>query len=535
VLPFNPAVKTDPYRYALFTISRRRFWFAVCALLVVLRGAALVVDVLDPDEAGHAVHTAVWMDGGVPYVDFIDNKQPLVYAAYRAVFALFGRSLVAVHAVTLPWILATAGFVAALAAAGGAGTAVARVAVVLFILAGSDYIEKDMLSTNTEVLMNLPLAGAFWLLAATSGNASHRAAAAAGLGFGLAVLFNLKAAAAAPALFAALWIPGRRGAGVNTALAVVGAAAPILVALAYFQAHGALDDAWFWNIELNMKYADAGVRLGFATLRRGIVYGYPRLLLFMLATLPLWIAAGAAMREGWRDGRLRPTTLVGALWLAGSLGAACLGGRFYGHYFIPILPPLVWLAAPPLKRLLTEGAPERCRVLRAATLLALVLPVAVFTVLGWIRIAAGDLDGLRPEVAAVAGEVKARTGPGDRIFVWGYWPQLYYYAQRPPATRFVYAQTLAGYVPGHPDSLDPSADTRHYRIDDHWRLWAQDLERHPAELIIDTAPGAIHFWEKYPIADYPPLQELVSGRYRHETSVGGVAIYRLRRDKAGGS
>jgi hypothetical protein len=169
------------------------------------------------------------------------------------------------------------------------------------------------------------------------------------------------------------------------------------------------------------------------------------------------------------------------------------------------------------------------------TLVALVLPAAVFTGFGWIRIAAGDLDGLRPEVAAVAREVQARTGPGDRIFVWGYWPQLYYYAQRPPATRFVYAQTLSGYVPGHPDSLDPFTDTRHYRVDDHWRLWAQDLERHPAELIIDTAPGAIHFWEKYPIADYPPLQELVSRHYRHETSVGGVAIYRLRRDTAGGT
>lgn len=535
MLPFHPAVKTHPYHCVLFTISRRRFWFAACALLVVLRSAALLVDVIDPDEAGHAVHTAVWMDGGVPYVDFIDNKQPLVYATYRAVFALFGRSLVAVHAVTIPWILATAWFVAALAAAGGAGTAVARSAVVLFILAGSDYLEKDMLSTNTEVLMNLPLAGAFWLLAARPGGASRRAAAAAGIGLGLAVLFNLKAAAAAPALLAALWIPERRGVLARATLAAAGAAAPILAALAYFQACGSLAEAWFWNVEMNLKYAAAGVRLGLATVRCGIVYGYPRLLLFMLATLPLWIAAGAAMREGWSDGRRRPATLVGALWLAGSLGAACLGGRFYGHYFIPILPPLVWLAAGPIALRFSEGTPARRRGLQAMTLVALMLPVAVFTVLGWIRIARGDLDGLRPEVAAVAGEVRARTGPGDRIFVWGYWPQLYYYAQRPPATRFVYAQTLSGYVPGHPDSLDPSADTRHYRIDDHWRLWAQDVERHPAELIIDTAPGAIHFWEKYPIADHPPLQELLSRQYRHETSVGGVAIYRLRRDKDGGS
>jgi hypothetical protein len=119
--------------------------------------------------------------------------------------------------------------------------------------------------------------------------------------------------------------------------------------------------------------------------------------------------------------------------------------------------------------------------------------------------------------------------------VWGYWPQLYFYAERPPATRFVYAQTLAGYVPGHPDSLDPAADTRHYVVQDHWRLWAEDMRRHPAELIVDTAPGAIHFWEKYPLADYPFLQEIVARRYRLEADVGGVLIYRLRRDAAGAS
>jgi hypothetical protein len=511
-----------------------RYWSAVAALLIVLRAAALVVDVLDPDEAGHAVNTAVWMDGGVPYVDFVDNKQPLLYAAYRAVFSLFGRSLVALHALTLPWILATAGIVGALAAAGRAGAGAGRAAAVLFVLAGSAYLEKDMLATNTEVLMNLPLAGAFWLLVANPGG-NRRAAALAGLLFGTAVLFNLKAAAAAPALLAAVLLAGRRGALARVGLAAAGGAAPLLAALVYFQAHGALADAWFWNVGMNLKYAGAGVPLGFATVRRGIVYGYPRLLLFVLATLPLWVAAAAAVREGLRDAQRRPATLAALLWLAGSLGAACLGGRFYGHYFVPILPPLAWLAAGPLAGLLAEGARGGRRALRAAAVLSLALPVAAFTVAGWVRVARGDLDGLRPEVAAVAREVRQRTAPGERIFVWGYWPQLYFYAERPPATRFVYAQTLAGYVPGHPDSLDPAADTRHYVVQDHWRLWAEDMRRHPAELIVDTAPGAIHFWEKYPLADYPFLQEIVARRYRLEADVGGVLIYRLRRDAAGAS
>jgi hypothetical protein len=511
--------------------GRRRFWIAVAALLVVLRAASLGVDVLDPDEAGHAVNTTVWMGGGVPYVDFVDNKQPLLYAAYRSVFALFGPSLVAVHAVTLPWILATTALVGALAAVGRPGAG--RAAAVAFVLAGSAYIEKDMLATNTEVLMNLPLAGAFWLLAANPGGDRRGAVVLAGILFGSAVLFNLKAAAAAPALLAAVSLPMRRGVFARAALAAVGGAAPILAALLYFQACGALSDAWFWNVEMNLKYAGAGVPLGLAAVRRGIVYGYPRLLLFVLATLPLWIAAAAGVPEGLRDIRRRPATLVALLWLAGSLSAACLGGRFYGHYFIPVLPPLAWLAASPLARLLAEAERGRRRTLRAATVLLLVLPVAAFTVAGWVRIARGDLDGLRPEVEAVASTVRSLTAPGDRIFVWGYWPQLYYYARRPPATRFVYAQTLAGYVPGHPDSLDPTADTRHYVISDHWRLWSEDMQRHPAELIIDTAPGAIHFWEKYPIGDYPPLKEMISRRYRLEAEVGGVRIYRLRRDPAG--
>ncbi len=515
--------------------ARWRFWAAVTGLLIVLRAAALMVEVIDPDEAGHAVNTMVWMDGGVPYVDFIDNKQPLLYAAYRAVFSVFGHSLVALHVITLPWILATAGFVGALAASGKKDAGVARTAVVLFVLAGSAYLEKDMLATNTEVLMNLPLAGAFWLLAANPAGARRGAAAGAGILFGTAVLFNLKAAAAAPALLAAVLPRGRGGMVARAAWVAAGAAAPLLAALVYFQARGALADAWFWNVGMNLKYAGAGVPLGLATVRRGIVYGFPRLLLFVVATLPLWCAAAAAACQGLSEARRRPAALVALLWLAGSLGAACLGGRFYGHYFVPILPPLAWLAASPIAELLAEAANGRRRALRTATLISLVLPVAAFTVAGWVRIARGDLDGLRPEVAAVAEEVRNRTAPGDRIFVWGYWPQLYFYAHRPPATRFVYAQTLAGYVPGHPDSLDPTADTGHYVVPDHWRLWSEDMRRHPAELIIDTAPGAIHFWEKYPIRDFPPLKEMISGRYRLEAEVGGVLIYRLRRDTAGAS
>lgn len=518
----------------LFIIPR--FWILTLALLLLLRAPALTIDVLDPDEAGHAVNAGVWMDGGTPYVDFVDNKQPLVYLAFGLVFSVFGRSLIAVHALTFPWLLATAWLLGAIAASAWPAPRARQWAALLFVLGSSAYIEKDMLATNTEVLMNLPLVAGFWGLMAWRRRATVGAALVSGLVTGIALLFHLKAVLAVPALVFAVWTVSRERRGTRLVAWLAAMAAPPALALAWFWTRGALGEAWFWNVALNFKYTGAGLPLGVAGVTRGVLYGYPRLLLFMLATLPLWVAAVVSARRAWRDGSLRPTTGVALLWLAGSLGGACMGGRFYGHYFVSLVPPLAWLASAPLADLFarpTTGGPGRRRLLRILGFATLVLPVAGLTVAGSIRISRGYLDGLRPEVGEVARAVRAGTGPTDRIFVWGYWPQLYYYAGRPPATRFVFPQTLSGYVPGRPDYLDSSADTSHYIVDAHWRLWAADMERHPAELVIDTSPGAIHYWERYPMSRYPPLADLVARRYRYESTVAGVAIYRLRHEAGG--
>jgi len=509
-------------------------WLGIAALTLFLRAPGLLVEVLDPDEAGHAVHAFVWMDGGTPYVDFIDNKQPLVYAFYRAVFTLFGRSLVAVHAVTLPWLLLTAWLMARIARKVWPAVKRPEMAAWLFTLASSAYVEKDMLATTTEVLMNLPLVAAFWVLFAWHRQTVSSRAAVAGLLGGVAVLFNLKAAVALPALIAAIWWCSHSRPWAHAAILVASFGVPLGLAAAWFAASGALEPFLFWNVLLNVRYAAAGVPLGQAGLRRGIVYGYPRMLLFIAGTLPLWVGAVAAFRASRRNGRTRGDMAILAVWAIGSLAAACIGGRFYGHYFIQLLPPLVLMACGPLAGLLDTSkrgdARDRRSAWRIAAGAGLLFPVAAWTVAGYVRIAGGQLDALRPPVAEVAREVAQRTRPGDRIFVWGYWPQLYYYARRMPATRFVYAQTLSGYVPGQPASLDPESDTSAYLVAGHWQTFADDMARHPAELIVDTAPGAIHFWEKYPVARYPVLRDLIARRYSRETVVAGVAIYRLSRD-----
>jgi hypothetical protein len=499
------------------------FWIAVAILTTLLRAPSLFVEVLDPDEAGHAVNTWVWMSGGTPYVDFVDNKQPLLYAAYAAAFASLGRSLIAVHALTIPWLLLTAWLIGRLARRVWDDDAAARAAALLFTLASVAYVEKDMLSTNTEVLMNLPLVAAFWLLVDVCDESGWRAGFSGALA-AIAALFNLKAAFALPALIAAAFaVPatGRRWRG--TVWLLSGFLIVVAAATAWFWQRGALGPFLYWNVLLNIDYMGAGVGPGYAGYANGIVYGYPRLVVFALGTAPLWVCAAAAWRSSGRHAVARALRWPLVLWAAGSLAAVCLGGRFYGHYFIQIIPPLAVLASGPVSSLR-----DRRPILHGVAVAAMVLPACGWTVAGYARIAGERLDSLRPPIAAVADAVRAHTGPDDRIFVWGYWPQLYYHTRRRPASRFVFPQSLAGYVPGNPAALAPGWDPNPFIVEEHWRLFSAEMARHPADLIVDTAPGSIHFWERYPIDRYPVLRDLVARRYTRVAVIDGVILYRLR-------
>src|SRR6185312_4261548 len=106
----------------------------------------------------------------------------------------------------------------------------------------------------------------------------------------------------------------------------------------------------------NFSYIDAGGKLAMAkqmALRVGLV---------AIAALPLYACAVAAVRAR------RRWFLLG--WLAASVLAVMVGGRFFGHYFHQITAPLAVIAAPAAERWLA-----RSRVTFAA---ALAVPAVIF-------------------------------------------------------------------------------------------------------------------------------------------------------------
>ena len=94
---------------------------AVSALLALtallwLRLPSNIVPILNVDEADFAVESAVLLDGGRPYVDFVEKKPPLVYLLYAGAMRIVGRyNLPAFRLLLIVYVLASALLLAAIA------------------------------------------------------------------------------------------------------------------------------------------------------------------------------------------------------------------------------------------------------------------------------------------------------------------------------------------------------------------------------------------------------------------------------------
>ena len=125
--------------------------------------------------------------------------------------------------------------------------------------------------------------------------------------------------------------------------------------------------------------------------------------------------------------------------------------------------------------------------------------------------------------------------PGATLFVWGFAPNLYYYAGLRPASRFVALgqARLTGYIPGNlasnrGDIARGRSGARALGVADG------DLERHRATFIVDTAPANLYRWGRYPISNYPRLERYVADQFELVETLREVRIYRRRGCEAPG-
>ncbi len=225
---------------------------------------------------------------------------------------------------------------------------------------------------------------------------------------------------------------------------------------------------------------------------------------FVLCNLPIVVPAMTA----WRTRRERDETDLW-LWLLSGVLSVAVGFRFFGHYYLQLLPPLCLIAGGVLAR-----ASERVRV---GTVGAAAFLAVGFSIVGHFA----QPFGGEPQYQEVSRFIESNASERDRILVWGALPEVYWASNRRPATRFATNSFQTGHWGGRPQG-DLTADLA---TPGALEQFLTDFGEHPPRYVIDTSPAAIRDAQYYPMSKFPSIEALVGANYHFVRSIDGIAVY----------
>jgi hypothetical protein len=192
------------------------------------------------------------------------------------------------------------------------------------------------------------------------------------------------------------------------------------------------------------------------------------------------------------------------------LGAVAAGLRFFGHYWLQVVPAVAVLAGP-----VAGGLTGRWRRLAVGGLL---VPGAVAFTLLFVP---GSFHH-RPDPTRLAAEVDALTTPSQRVFVWGSYPEVLTRAARLPAGDLVHMDFVTGRSGGREDAAITLADATPGAL----QIVLRSLRDHPPELVLDTSTAAHLGYGAYPLSVIPEIARYVAAGYAQVGVVDGVTVYR---------
>lgn len=501
-------------------MARETYGRVILALIitVLLRLPAYVWPAISDDEGIYDAMAQVLNQGGVMYRDVIDHKPPGLAYSYAFVEHLVGaehagpRGMAGVH---------TLGLLAALLTGIGLYW-VARELLpaplrwwppLLYGVASASKCAYDGLAVNGELLMNVPTVFAVWAVVAARRHRPKAVRAAldvlAGALVGVAALYKWQAVLVGLAFpFFGSWEP--QAAWLRHLLLrgprwLLGLALPLAGVAAYFYAHGVLPEAVAWGLRFNAQYVAEGPAF-FWALQRFV----GQLGAVVLPSALLYVAALRGARRTNQAGLL--------VWTVGSLFSVCIGGRFFGHYFLQLELPLC-LLAPEAVDALWRRHPVRLTA-------ALGIPALVFTALALTpQGTRALLDGGDPDWEATGRAIRARVAPDESLFVWGNAPLVYHHAQRGLGTRLPFCNYLTGLSPGTPSEYDPTVHPNG-QGSAAWPALLADLDQRQPAWVLDTAAGGWKGYSKFPMRAYAPLKAHIDAFYTADSVIDGAILYR---------
>jgi hypothetical protein len=515
---------------------------AVVLLTCLLRLPA-VAEPLGIDQSLFASGARALARGQELYRDAWDQKPPAIFLTYRAAFAVFGWTPGAIAVLDVAAsVLTTCLLFAVVRQLGGpamgtiAGTLFAVFTVPSWLYRHGGFLERSVAETFVVVCVS---AAAWCAVRLKSRPRSVWLPAGLGLAIGVAIVYKPNAGLYLPALLA--WTAFYRAPDLRTTrvigIAIVAAAVPPAITVAWLWSHGVLPEARIALVDFNRFY----VAQSFSA--NSFAMDFAKDVWRRCKTDPLWAAGGigaiAAVFETVRSRRIDAPAALAIVWGgAAALVIAVNGAWLFNTYFIQVFPPLAMLAAWVIARGGTNAG--LARMAAVAAMLAIAVPVVrrnypirVFEA-AWTDFeqwrgrgdTAAYLDrfggygtggGYSAHANAELFEyVRGRTRPDDLIYQFGINSAgVYFAADRLPAQRFL---RVNEFVP----AAFPSKGF------DLASVAAELGARRPAYLIFERLPGnnpMVNAVNRLPeSAELAPLLQA----YRQEIRIEDFTLYRRR-------
>lgn len=523
--------------------------------------------------------------GKALYREIYFDKPPGLPLVYAALFKVFGAHIMTIRLFTICYSVLISALLF-LFASRLYDKRTGLMSAAMFSVFSTTYVSGDMQSLNTEFLMTpfyaagaylFILSGMDFIRSGNTGGRVLRLVLAGGCVTGVAFQINPKgvfdliflALLPIAALAIGLVRPPKPityifGASRLVGVAVAGfmlASLPFLLYVAGTNSFSHYESyVWDWGF----RYADyyPARRAAEVFLRHGTDY----FLINNTLLIGLVVTAAVTFRQALRrfrdEGKFQPdqgsrfafeSDAALLIWFAVSFAGVSTGGRFFAHYYFQVLPSLCLIGA--------RGVDVTIQTLRGRHRL---LPRVAITLLiaGFLytvarshsdtALLAGDfLRGAGSKtnreariVAAVVRDIpepanavdrlgaegireggpgsRAANGSSDYLFVWGNWPEIYYWSGLLPASRYLSTQPLTG-VPadvqyaneGYRSILD-SRVTAAAR-----RELVLDLEQTPPKYIVDE----LSFRDEHlSILRYPDLNDLMKN-YDRRSGDDRIPIY----------
>ncbi len=518
-------------------------WLRAGALLVVgFAALQILVFSFGRDQGIYAVVGDGLLQGQVPYRDLWDFKPPGIFFVYALAQGLFGQSMLAPR---LLEVLGLIGLVACSARLGQTffGTRTAGYlggAIAALIHAQLEFWHTGQPETFGGMLT-------FFSLALTTGEGKRTRRfwrwLFVGAAFGAAAL--LKPPLGGGALVCAAYLFKREQLATTTRQAVLaplmvglGVALPIVLTLVWFAARGGFE-ALYWTMA---EFTPGYTQLGWEDRRAPEMFYYALQEAFFKFSALGTAGVVAAIAIGPMHQREREGIFLVLGVIAMHVTGIAMQGKFFPYHYGATLPLIAFLAGLGFYKLWRRclmGGPGGVLAFLAFVFACVTMRLAVNDLPQdfWerssmrfkhlLRIAPYERrEALDEELAtvadvslaadrAVALELRARTRGNAPVFVWGFEPVIYWLAERPPASRFIY------------DVPQRTPWERERARADLMR----DLAAHPPAAIVvqrnDVFPMVTGdtLDSRRALATFPALEQLIASRYELVKTIEDFDLY----------